>query len=237
MAFSALIKPAVVSLALLFIALSGRPASLAASQSSGRLKVTVLDTLGRSVPNISMLIEGNGTKRTFSSNDDLSHEFELPGGVYRITSQKDGGYYFQFKRAPFRIVSGHTTLINVIPPLRILAIGTVVGEKDFVNLAPEPQYRSMAVPHSANPELNLLVQYDHMRDRGNAIEYTGHARPFSGAIVSYDALSICADWVTIDKGSLRVRAEGNVIIEDGKERVQAKHKVVEFINGIPVMLD
>jgi hypothetical protein len=238
MALSVVTKRAVVLLALLLIAVAGQPAPLVASPSTEKLKVTVLDTIGRLVTNIPITIEGNGTTRTFLSSEDISHEFELPAGLYQITSQKDaGGYYFPFKRAPFRILSGNTTLINVTPALRILAIGTVLKKKDFIKLAPEPKYQSLVVPHSATPELSLLVQYDHRRDHADAIEYTNHARPFSGVIVSYDKLTICADRVRIAKGSLRVRAEGNVLVEDGKQRAHAKLKVLKFRNGVPVMLD
>lgn len=238
MALGAMTNRAVLLLtSLLFIAVAGRPAPVTAP-STGRLKVTLLDTIGRLVPNIPITIEGNGTRHTFLSNGDIAHDFELPAGLYRITSQEDaGGYYFPFKRAPFQIVSGNTTSINVTPALRILAIGTVLKKKDLIEMAPEPKYQSLAVPHSANPELSLLVQYDHRRERGDSIQYTDHARPFSGVMVSYDGLTICADKVTIAKSLLRVRAEGNVIVEDGKQRVQAKRKVLEFRNGVPVILD
>ncbi len=236
MASRVVMKAGVVLLALLLIA-STRQRDVVASPSTGMLKVTVLDTIGRIVPNIPITIEGNGAKCTFSSEDYGSHEFELPAGLYQITSEKGFGYYFPVKRAPFRIVAGTTTLINVTPAPRILVIGAVLGEKDHVELAPKPKYQSLAIPNTATPELSLLVQYDHSRNRVNATEYTADKRPFSGVIVSYDVLTVCADRVTIAKGSLRVLAEGNVIVEDGQQRVHAERKVLEFRNGIPVMLD
>jgi hypothetical protein len=238
MAFSVVTKPAVIVIASLLMGWAGRPAPEEALAPKGRIRVTVLDTLGRLVPNISIIIEGNGTKITLSSDDDLNYEFELPAGLYQITSQKGSGYYFPFRRAPFRIVSGTKTLINVMPVVRIRGISLIVGESgsfDSFDLAPEPKYQSMTVPHSTDPNLILLVQYDHSRDLGEAIEYTGGVGTFSGATVSYDALTLSADRITIDKDLLRVRAEGNVIVEDGKQRIQAKQKILEFRNGIAVM--
>jgi hypothetical protein len=238
MASSAATKLAVVLLVLLATLIQGRQqAPVPPYQSTGRLKVTVLDTIDRIVPNVPITIEGNGQKRKFVSDEQLSHEFELPAGLYHITSQKGFGYFFPFRRAPFRVVPGNTTLINVTPSFRVLAIGTVLGEKDLTELAPEPKYQYLAVPQSLNPELSLLVQYDHRREYKRAVEYTDGERPFTGVIVSYDVIMICADKVRIEKDSLRIRAEGNVVIEDGKQRVHAKEKVLEFRTGIPTLLD
>lgn len=206
-------------------------------QSTGRLKVTVLDTIDRLVLNVPVTIEGNGQRRSFVSDEQQSHEFELPGGVYYITSQKGLGYFFPFRRAPFRVVPGDTTMINVTPSFRVLAIGAIVGDKDLTELAPAPKYQYLAVPQSPNPELSLLVEYDHRRENKRAVEYTGNERPLTGVIVSYDVITICAEKVRIEKDSLRVEAHGNVVIEDGKQRVHAKEKVLEFRNGIPALLD
>lgn len=231
-------KLAAVLLVLLVTSIQGRrPVAAHRYQSTGRLKVTVLDTIDRIVPNVPITIEGNGQKQTFVSDEELCHEFALPAGLYHITSQKGVGYFYPFRRAPFRVVPGNTTLINITPSFRVLAIGTVLGEKDLIELAPEPKFQYLAVPQSPNPELTLLVQYDHKREDKRAIEYTDGERPFTGVIVTYDIITICADKVRIEKDSLRLTAEGNVVIEDGKQRVHTKGKVLEFKNGIPTLLD
>lgn len=215
----------------------GGQTSQSESAQTGTLKVTVFDTIDRIVPNITVVIQGNGVKRTFVSGEQESHEFDLPAGVYTITSEMGYGYYYPFKRAPVSIHSGTTTLINVLAPIRVLMTGTTVGTESVTQLAPEPKYETIRIPNSSAPELTLVVQYDQKREQGMVFEYKDGARPFSGVIVTYDALTVIADVIRIDKETLRIEAMGNAIIEDGKKRNHFQEKRITFREGKVIVED
>jgi hypothetical protein len=201
------------------------------------LKVTVFDTIDRIVPNITVFIKGHGINRTFVSGEQESYDFDLPAGTYTITSEMRYGYNYPFKRAPVRIPAGTTTLINVLAPMRVLVTGTTVGTESVTQLAPEPKYETVSVPNSAAPGLNLVVQYDKKQERGRIVEYKDGARPFSGVIVTYDALTVIADLIRMDKETLRIEATGNVIIEDGKKRTHFQEKSIIFKEGKAIIED
>jgi hypothetical protein len=228
-----IMKLFVIPFALLFTASFplGSQSSQSTSEQTGRLKVTVFDTIDRIVPNITVVIQGNGIKRTFVSGEQESHEFDLPVGIYTITSEKGYGYNYPFKRAPVRIESGTTTLINVLAPMRVLVTGTTVGTESVTQLATEPKYEIFRAPNLSAPELTLVVQYDQKHERGKIIEYKDGARPFSGVIVTYDALTVIADVIRVDKETLRIEATGNVIIEDGKKRTHFQDRRIVFKEG------
>jgi hypothetical protein len=237
MSQTGLIKTLAIFLILAFAHLAATaPQSAGTEQSTGKLRVAVLDTIDRIVPNIPVTIEGNNIRRTFVSEDRAYYEFDLPAGIYRITTHKGNGYYYPFRRSDFFLEAGTTALINVLPAMRITAIGTGIGEgASSVDLAPKPKYEMFHVPNSFRPETSLIIQYDCKRGRGKAIAYEARARPFNGVIVTYDVLTIIADAITVDKETLRIEATGNVIIDDGRRREHAQQKTIEFKDGKAVI--
>lgn len=195
-------------------------------QPTGKLKITIFDTADRIVPNVQVSIQGNGTRQAFMSGDQASHEFDLPSGIYTITTEMSNGYNYPFRRSDFFVEAGATILINVLPPMRITSVGTGVGTGSFVDVAPRPKYQEFKVPGSSKPEMNLVVQYDQKSERGGVIEYKDGARPFSGVVVTYNVMTIVADVVRLDKETLRIEARGNVIVEDGKKRERVEQKEI-----------
>jgi hypothetical protein len=51
--------------------------------------------------------------------------------------------------------------------------------------------------------------------------------------VSYDALAIYADKVRFNRNALELVAEGNVVIEDGVQRIHKQRVHVRFKKGAP----
>jgi len=228
--------PSLISLLSIIIAASGSQ-SPQSQQPVGKVRISIFDTIDRIVPNITITIQGNGVIHKFTSGEKAYYEFDLAPGIYTVISDKGNGYYFPFRRSAFKIESETTTLINVLPINRVLTIGTVIGDRDVTQLAPEPKYESLKVTDTSTTEIGIVVQYDHKREQAKSIEYRDGARPFSGVVVTYGALTIIADVVSIDKVTLRVEAIGNVIVEDGKTRFQADRKVIEFRKGKAVLGD
>jgi hypothetical protein len=243
-------------------------------QPTGKLKITLRnldDSVITSPNNITVkgIVKGKRIVRTCLSDTDGNCEFELPAGIYRIfvqrCPQRDEGCWYQFERAPFRILPDEPVWINLLlereavvylypgiklpPQLRTLPPGTPII------ITTSARYDSVPIVSSANPGLNLLIEFKARRRGKQIIEYGSVISPADQAkidqirkdcitsnlgnctpmrpnvIVSYDALTIYADTVKRSERPLRLRAEGHVIFEDGKQREHVRAMELTFRDG------
>jgi hypothetical protein len=67
-------------------------------------------------------------------------------------------------------------------------------------------------------------------------EYQGRRdyRQDAPASVTFDAIAIYSDSITIEKPAMNVKAVGHVVVEDGKQRRQGNEATVEFNAPDPV---
>lgn len=208
------------------------------AQETGKVQISSLNLEGEIVPFINVIIEGKGFKReleTVGVGDEYENSglIELPIGIYRITS-KNGNYY-PFRRSEFLVESGKVIKINVFPVLQVLMQALVLDERgmrDEYQFAPPPKYSSFKVPNTSDTPLDLLIRYDGKQSRKGVIEYTGN-QIVGGAMVSYNTLAIYAKRFRFNEKRLRLEAEDNVILEDGKNRISLNKVVVSFENGVP----
>lgn len=208
-----------------------------AAQQAGKVQITSLNLKEEIVPFINVVIEGNGIRRELEAKgtgDKYENEglVELPIGVYRVTSRTMN--YFDFRRAAFRVRPGAVTTINVYPLLSVRTQMLMSDGSDRYVLAPKPAYDFYPIPHGPDKDISMLVRYDKKRKRGAYIDYEGIANAVDRAVmVSYDAFAIYADKVRFDRKKFTLSAQGNVIIEDGTQRVRANSVTVRFNNGAP----
>lgn len=69
--------------------------------------------------------------------------------------------------------------------------------------------------------------------------YRGHSLygdPHPDVVVSYDLTTIHANRVLFNRKSLRFKAEGNIIIEQGGERTCSKRVEVDFNVAKPILM-
>jgi len=198
-----------------------------AIQSMGKVKGTVMDTNGAviSTPRPSIIFEGSNDVKTVAANDRGDYEITLPAGIYRVTTEIPG--FYPFRRAAFRVLRGSDTLINIVPTPRYLVRGTTVSARESADVAaPSPRYDE---PHVTEGPVSLLIQFQKKRRANGNIEY-------KGAILTYDALTIRADRLSLNKTRLRLKASGErVVVEDGEKRIQVKQARVTFKGGEPVL--
>ena len=78
--------------------------------------------------------------------------------------------------------------------------------------------------------------------RGTAVPYEAQAETPSGSVhrdkylgvaISYNLLTIRADKVRLEPKTFQLEAEGNVVVEDGKRRVEGKHVFVDLKRDEP----
>jgi hypothetical protein len=125
-------------------------------------------------------------------------------------------------------------------------------------LATSAKYDSIPIVSSSTTRLNLLIEFKARRQGKKLIEYGSVVSPADQAkldqgrkdcithsfinctpmrpnvIVSYDALTIYADTVKLSRRPLRLRAEGHVVFEDGKQRERVKEMELTFKDGVPL---
>ena len=188
------------------------------------------------MPFVDVIIEGNGITRKLSAKGvDDEYEngglVELPVGVYRVTTRK--GNYFDFQRAPFRVLPGTVTNINICPLLHIRAQMLMGDGSDRYLLAPKPTHDTYNLTHGPEKALTMLVRYDKKRQRGTSVDYEGGALADGKVMVSYDAFAIYADKVLFDPKTFTLTASGDVTLEDGTHRTKSNNVTLRFNNGKP----
>lgn len=102
-------------------------------------------------------------------------------------------------------------------------------------------------PTISPPSLDIIIQYGEQAQDKDTIQYSGYKHSFDYSdtggihkeekwmkvIVTYNHLTIEADKVSFNKRSFEIKAEGNVVADDGKHRIQANSIAVTIRNGIP----
>jgi hypothetical protein len=202
------------------------------AQQMGKVQISSLNLREEIVPFIDVIIEGNGIRRELDSVR-VGEEYEngglveLPVGIYRVTTRNAN--YFDFRRAPFRVQPGIVTRINV-DPLRLIPVQMLMADgSDRYELEPKPAYDVYSVPHPPSTAITMLVRYDKKRRSGEYVDYASER----GVMVSYDALAIYANKIRVDRKKLTLSAQGDVIVEDGTQRIKVSNVTVQFKNGAP----
>jgi hypothetical protein len=206
------------------------------AQQTGKVQISSLNVKEEIVPFINVIIEGNGITRklgTTGVGDEYENGglVELPVGIYRITSRN--GNYFDFRRATFRVRPGIVTKINVYPLIYVRAQILMSDGSDRYELAPKPAYDVYNLPHGPDKDISMLIRYGKKRKTGDYVDYESSALADRKVMVSYDALSIYADKIRFDRKKFTLSAQGDVLVEDGTQRIKANKVTVRFNNGVP----
>lgn len=215
-------------------------AATGGAQSPGHVNGTISDSNGAVVTNVTVAFETNGQTRKVVTNREGYYEIELPIGLYHVTTHVPG--FCAARRALFRVQPSSNTLLNltltVCPLANILKMdksGRYVGEEH--RYIDPFESESFPIRTSSDARLNLLIRYGQHRRTNGTVEYHGakvvNGVP-SGVTISYDVLTIVADKVRLNKKTLLLQAEGNVIVEDGKRRMTFAHVEVYFKSKDPV---
>ena len=208
----------------------------------GKIQFNVLMPNDVLIPFLSVVLEGDHYRKEISlSADDIDakvNSIDVPVGIYRVSSRN--GNYYDFERAPFWVRAGTVTKINVFPLLRVRTQMLMADGSDRYQFAPKPKYDSVAVPES-RPGLNMLVRYDKKHRANGSITYSSNVAEFRGSLqavsrgvmLTYDNLALYADKIRFDPKNFILYADGNVVVEDARQRTRANTLVVKFRAGVP----
>jgi hypothetical protein len=122
--------------------------------------------------------------------------------------------------------------------MRILEAGTSVsseGAKSLTKFAGAPNYEVLWPEGGYS---SIVIRYDSMHEEGSEVVYAGIRRwqGDTNVMASYDTVTIYADRIRVDRKTFQLDVEGDVIIEDGKERLRKSRVRVIIKNGVPVFI-
>lgn len=181
------------------------------SANLGKVTGSVFDHMDALIPGVEITVSRGSFAKTVRSDFKGAYEIELVPGVYDVQTKQN--WWFPVRRAVFVVRSNQTAIINLQPRSRDITqelVATKKGLEDrYTYGAQKPKYEDFRP--FADSEVNVVIEYTKRRTHGRLIE-------FSGAVLTYDATSVSADKIRLDKKNLRVEAEGNVIIDLNGER-------------------
>lgn len=210
------------------------------STSNGKIQFNVLLPNDVLIPFLSVVVEGNSYRKEISLSTVKPNSIDVPVGIYRVSSES-GNYYYDFQRAAFRVQANTVTKVNIFPLLRVRSQMLMGDGSDRYEFAPKPKYDSLPVPASPDASLNMLIRYDKKQRVAGSLVYSSNVGEFRGGssaksrgvMVTYDTFAIYADRVRFDPTAFILYADGNVVVEDGQQRIHANTAVVKFKGGVP----
>ncbi|MDQ1638016.1 MAG: hypothetical protein QOF62_1355 [Pyrinomonadaceae bacterium] len=189
-------------------------------QSMGKVAGRVIDPKGAVVVSAIVIVNSEQIKQRTVTNNIGAYEFQLPPGLYHLTTDIPG--YYPYRRSTFRVQPAIVTTINIAPVLHVLSIGIEVtssGSREPITTAPSAKYESFSP--SASAPLDLLVRFNKRRKHQNCIAYTR-------VMISFDSLTIYADRARLCPNTLRAQVQNNVVVENGEDYVRANLVNIEF---------
>ena len=193
------------------------------------------------VPNCEVVFSSTSNPKKVVSSGDGHFEVDLPAGVYNATAScmttTNSWEYHPAVRPDFEVKSGSSALLNLLTLVkRSKANKTRDGEE-------QPEYKSddlksefLELKTASRPSRKILVRFLQRASSKELAEYQGRRdyRQDAPASVTFDALAIYSDSITIEKPAMNVKAVGHVVVEDGKQRRQGNEATVDFSDPDPL---
>lgn len=186
----------------------------------GKVTGLVFDPSDAVILGDDVVIEGLNFRKSILPTDEGNYTFEVPPGIYTITTKQ--GVWYSVKRAAFLVQPNETTVINLSPTIRVMAIFLEVtskGIREPVKYNREPKYEEF-LPFSDSP-FNVVIEYRKRKRDRSATEYRN-------AKLTYNNLSVFADILRFDKSKLLVEAKGNVTIDENGQRQKKQDATLQI---------
>jgi hypothetical protein len=185
----------------------------------GKVKGVVLDPTGARLVHAKVVLQNEQIRKEVMSNDGGEYEVAIPSGIYDISAEVRN--YYTFQRARFHVEPGKTTIINVAPHLRLSGVVLDIWKGDVASLAAPPKYERISPPNSVIGSLELVLSF-----REKTI--VGRTASYRSSTASYDALTIYADEIVVDRNNFRLEASGKVLIEDGTQSMRCRRATADL---------
>jgi Carboxypeptidase regulatory-like domain len=210
--------------------------SQSAANNRAQLSGAVADISHARIVKAKVILESDGRITTVSTQEDGTFDVRLLPGVYKATIIATG--FCPLKRAKFRLAPSDNVKLNFVLsdcPFE----HTLTFEKDeFKEESSRYKlpFKEESIELDLPSSLNLLVQFGKRSERKSRIEYQGFTlsggRPVP-VTATYNFITLQADLIKFDRKTLRLEAQGNVLVEDGKEKMRGNHAILKLTNKHP----
>ena len=187
------------------------------------------------VPNCEVVFSSSSNPKKVVSSGDGHFELDLPAGIYNASANcmpaPNSWEYHPAVRPDFEVKPGSSELLNILTLVkRSKANKTLDGQE-------QPEYKSdnlksefLELKMPGGQTRKILVRYLQRAASKELAEYQGRRdyRQHAPASVTFDAIAIYSDSITIEKPAMKVRAVGHVVVEDGRQRRQGNEATAEF---------
>jgi hypothetical protein len=193
------------------------------------------------VPNCEVVFSSTSNPKKVVASGDGHFEVDLPAGVYSATAScmttTNSWEYHPAVRPDFEVKTGTSALLNLLTLVKRSKANKTQGGEE------QPEYKSddlksefLELKTASGPSRKILVRFLRRAASKELAEYQGRRdyRQDAPASVTFDALAIYSDSITIEKPAMNVKAVGHVVVEDGKQRRQGNEATVDFSDPNPL---
>lgn len=212
---------------------------------SAKLQGVVTDAAGTTIAGARILIEG---RRHYAAetNEDGFYRISLPPGTYRVRAEAAQFHFSPTLRAPIDLRQNSSATLNftMFGPRSVLVPydakpgepAMQTDESAIIGF----KYEAVYLPPSAGKLREALIRFGEKEERGGEDIYTafvpsvitGGGRPYPAVMLSYDQVSIQAHEIRVNRNTYRIKAIGDVVIDEGGQRKTGiKEAIVEIRRG------
>lgn len=193
-------------------------------QQIGQVKGVVTDIQGARIPESKVVFEDAIGKLQTKGNEAGEYSMDLPIGVYSVTVSSP--WFCNFRRFAFQVKPNAQTTLNAA----LRAFGTHVGCGNTESF-------EMVKADTGEPTF-IRIQYGERKVDKEKIEYKRVSDGDFGdeeLVVLYDGITIRAEKIWLNKSSKYLEAEGDVVIEQGRQVIKVKRAEFDYNAKNPIV--
>lgn len=206
-------------------------------QKTARVAGTVFDPSGAVVVNAKVSVRGSSFEKETATNEEGQYQLELPPGMYSIEVRRMG--FCLARRASFK----SRPQIKVKFDFTLLVCPSH-GEGPM-------RYESFALKSDPSEPPDFLIRFGKRIDKQDTIEFEGalteiayydsdtkvtdRSQNYVNVAVTYDGWTISAKHLTLNKRTLRLGVEEDVVISDGTRETKGTRAEIDFSLTNPVV--
>lgn len=212
-----------------------------APRTQGLVTGAVVDNRGAVIRGAKVSFQSGKRTVTVTASDIGRYEVELPPGTYTVSTDQRG--LCPVRRSDVRIREGATVALNlyVLPcgfSDYIVTEGPGKGSWGARSV-PEHDDDSFKVRSKRRGSVSLWIRYAKRQQTSGIVRYFSAVTKWPGqtvlVVATYDVLTIQARRAILQRKPLQLCAEGDVVVEDGKETRREPAVVLKFTDGQPVL--
>lgn len=176
---------------------------------------TAFDLQNAVVPNTDLIFQNNTLRKEVISDDEGNYSVLLPFGTYEVIHET--GLFSKYKRANLSVSCNKEIEINLYFLPECVSYGCPKIKRYFSSFDSEWTF---------NEKLNLVFNFafDGRKKRGANITY-------ALAVLTFDNITLHADSLGQNVKNKTVVADGNIWLENGKERIYYNSLTLSFLQS------